>query len=87
MYLISPHKKQFKANLHCHSNYSDGKLTPEQLKASGKEELTAQQWLELGEKAKKAGFEAFVTIKGDVDGDGKITAADAREALNKAVGK
>lgn len=39
------------------------------------------------EKAKKAGFEAFVTIKGDVDGDGKITAADAREALNKAVGK
>lgn len=28
MYFISPHKKQFKANLHCHSTYSDGKLTP-----------------------------------------------------------
>jgi len=32
MYLISPKKKQFKANLHCHSVLSDGKLTPEQLK-------------------------------------------------------
>ncbi|MBQ8813244.1 MAG: hypothetical protein IJZ85_01930 [Lachnospiraceae bacterium] len=32
MYLISPHKKQHKANLHCHSTVSDGQLTPEQLK-------------------------------------------------------
>ena len=32
MYLISPHKKQYKANLHCHSVHSDGSLTPEQLK-------------------------------------------------------
>lgn len=32
MYLISPEKKQYKANLHCHSNLSDGKRTPEQLK-------------------------------------------------------
>lgn len=32
MYLISPEKKQFKANLHCHSTLSDGKKTPEQLK-------------------------------------------------------
>lgn len=32
MYLISPAKKQYKANLHCHSVLSDGKLTPEQLK-------------------------------------------------------
>ena len=31
-YLISPTKKQYKANLHCHSIYSDGKRTPEQLK-------------------------------------------------------
>ncbi len=31
-YLISPCKKQYKANLHCHSNLSDGHLTPEQLK-------------------------------------------------------
>lgn len=32
-YLISPHKKQYKANLHCHSILSDGKKTPEELKA------------------------------------------------------
>ena len=32
MYLISPNKKQYKANLHCHSVWSDGKLTPEELK-------------------------------------------------------
>ena len=31
-YLISPNKKQYKANLHCHSILSDGKLTPETLK-------------------------------------------------------
>ena len=37
MYLISPYKKQFKANLHCHSVISDGKLTPEQLKNAYKE--------------------------------------------------
>ena len=32
MYLISPHKKQYKANLHSHSTLSDGRKTPEQLK-------------------------------------------------------
>ena len=32
MYLISPHKKQYKANLHCHSVLSDGKKTPYELK-------------------------------------------------------
>ncbi|MBE6713641.1 MAG: PHP domain-containing protein [Ruminococcaceae bacterium] len=32
MYLISPLKKQYKANLHCHSNLSDGKRTPWELK-------------------------------------------------------
>lgn len=32
MYLIDPGKKQFKANLHCHSTHSDGKLTPQELK-------------------------------------------------------
>ena len=31
-YLISPDKKQYKANLHCHSTLSDGRLTPEALK-------------------------------------------------------
>lgn len=30
-YFIDPNKKQYKANLHCHSNLSDGKLTPEEL--------------------------------------------------------
>ena len=32
IYLISPYKKQYKANLHSHSTLSDGKRTPEQLK-------------------------------------------------------
>jgi hypothetical protein len=31
-YLISPDKKQYKANLHCHSVLSDGNKTPEELK-------------------------------------------------------
>jgi hypothetical protein len=31
--LLSKNKKQYKANLHCHSNRSDGKLSPEELKA------------------------------------------------------
>ncbi len=35
---ISPDKKQFKANLHCHSTLSDGKLTPEELKEAYKRE-------------------------------------------------
>lgn len=35
MILISP--KQYKANLHCHSVFSDGRLTPEKLKAAYKE--------------------------------------------------
>ena len=37
MYLISPDKQQYKANLHCHSIYSDGKKTPEELKEMYKE--------------------------------------------------
>ena len=37
MYLISPNKKQYKANLHCHSVISDGKKTPEELKKMYKE--------------------------------------------------
>lgn len=37
MYLISPDKKQYKANLHCHSVLSDGKKTPEELKKMYKE--------------------------------------------------
>ncbi len=32
MYLISPDSKQYKANIHCHSNCSDGKKPPEELK-------------------------------------------------------
>jgi hypothetical protein len=32
IYLISKDKKQYKANLHCHSILSDGKKTPEELK-------------------------------------------------------
>ncbi len=37
MYLISPFKKQYKANLHCHSIFSDGKKTPQELKKMYKE--------------------------------------------------
>ena len=37
MYLISPQKKQYKANLHCHSIFSDGKKTPKELKKIYKE--------------------------------------------------
>lgn len=37
MYLISPNKKQYKANLHCHSVLSDGKKQPEELKKMYKE--------------------------------------------------
>lgn len=33
VYLLSGSKKQYKANLHCHSTVSDGKHSPEQLKA------------------------------------------------------
>ena len=36
MFLINPNKPQFKANLHCHSTRSDGKLTPEELKQAYK---------------------------------------------------
>lgn len=32
IYLIDPRKKQYKANLHCHSTLSDGHRTPEELK-------------------------------------------------------
>ena len=31
VFLLSPEKKQYKANLHCHSTRSDGKLSPEEL--------------------------------------------------------
>ncbi len=39
-------------------------------------------------KAKAAGFEdAFIAVKGDMDGDGRLTASDAKDVLNKSVGK
>ena len=37
IYLIDPRKKQYKANLHCHSVLSDGKKTPQELKKMYKE--------------------------------------------------
>ena len=37
-YLISPNKKQYKANLHAHTVLSDGKKTPEELKEMYKNE-------------------------------------------------
>lgn len=41
----------------------------------------------LCEQIKKSGFDCFVTVKGDMNGDGKVTAADAQIVLNKSVGK
>lgn len=43
----------------------------------------------LAKQAKAKGFNAAVIpyVKGDVDGDGKVTAADAREALRIATGQ
>ena len=38
-------------------------------------------------KLKKAGFDAFVTVKGDMNGDGTLTAADAAAVLSLSVGK
>jgi len=38
VYLISPQKKQYKANLHCHSIFSDGMKTPDELKKMYKEQ-------------------------------------------------
>lgn len=38
------------------------------------------------ETLKAAGFEAFVVVAGDFDGDGEITSADAREVLRASVG-
>ena len=38
-------------------------MTPEQLKASGKEELTAKQWLDLARAAKDKGM-VFVLLTG-----------------------
>lgn len=34
--LIDPSKKQYRANLHCHTTVSDGKLTPEEIKETYK---------------------------------------------------
>ena len=41
----------------------------------------------LAEKLKKAGFEAIVRLNGDVDADGKVTAADARAVLTTLYGR
>lgn len=37
-------------------------------------------------KLEAAGFAAVIKVSGDIDGDGKVTAADARAALRMAVG-
>ena len=43
----------------------------------------------LAKQARSKGFDAAVIqyVRGDVDGDGKVTAADAREALRIATGQ
>lgn len=41
----------------------------------------------VAERLRKNGETAYITLIGDIDGDGRVTTADAREILNKAVGK
>ena len=40
----------------------------------------------LATRLKNAGFESIIRLKGDIDGDGKITTDDARDLLRKATG-
>ena len=78
--LIDQKKKQFKANLHCHSTMSDGALTPEQLKAEYKnhgysvlaitdhEHLVSYQQLNDADFLFITGYEMFVfTLPSDHD--------------------
>lgn len=37
-FFVDPQKQQYRANLHCHSFYSDGHLSPEELKAAYRKE-------------------------------------------------
>lgn len=41
---------------------------------------------EMLKKLKAAGFDGFIAVAGDMDGDGKVTSADARATLRKATG-
>ena len=41
---------------------------------------------DLKRKLEAAGFEAIIKVDGDFDGDGKVTAADARAVLRKSIG-
>ena len=41
---------------------------------------------EMLKKLKAAGFDGFIAVAGDMDGDGKVTAADARAVMREAVG-
>ena len=50
-YLLPKCGNDYKANLHCHSTISDGKLTPEEIKEAYKHPL----WKSAGEIAKKVG--------------------------------
>ena len=40
----------------------------------------------MAEKIRKAGFDAVITVKGDMDGDGRLTAEDSRLTLRASTG-
>ena len=79
IYLISPDKKQYKANLHCHSILSDGKKTPEELKkmyrAAGysilaitdHERPVCHQALAEDDFIMLTGYEAYIRPSGSYD--------------------
>lgn len=67
MYLINPSKKQYKANLHCHSTLSDGRRTPEQLKEMYKSHgysVLAITDHELPKKHTELSDDSFIAITG-----------------------
>ena len=67
MYLISPLKKQYKANLHCHSVLSDGKKTPQELKEMYKSKGYSILSINDHESTKNHSYlndEDFITITG-----------------------
>ena len=101
MYLISPHKKQYKANLHCHSTLSDGKKTPKELKEMYKSHgysILAITDHEVPKNHSYLNDEEFLTITGyevyiRPDENGRYNVYDkethinlfARDPLNEAI--
>jgi hypothetical protein len=84
MYLIDPSKKQYKANLHCHSVLSDGKKTPEEAariyKDAGYDAVAFTDHWKYGEEQELAGLHILSGCEYNVGG------SDARDAVYHIVG-